>query len=201
MILNGRNLIVKSNGVAIACARSCELDIDSEVIEVASPSSGRSKEYIAGRKSWSVNVGHLVKVGTNKDNLRSSIAMPGQTVTLVFCVEDGLMYKWEGQAICTKAKLTGTIGNLAQGSFSFQGSGELKDSFEDTYCKGILVEGVTFLGDEGIYLVTLRSTIAPIRVAYVKTDGTQIPMTPSKDITYHVGDDTYKWDGSKFVKQ
>lgn len=200
MILNGRNLIVKSNGVAIACARSCELDIDSEVIEVASPSSGRSKEYIAGRKSWSVNVGHLVKVGTNKDNLRSAIAMPGQTVTLVFCVEDGLMYKWEGSAICTKAKLTGTIGNLAQGSFSFQGSGELKDSFEDTYCKGILLDRVAATV-EGIYLVTSREGIPPHSVVYYKADGTQIQMTPSADITYHVSNDEYLWDGSKFVKQ
>lgn len=198
-IIHGRNLIIKADGTAIAAARSCEVTITSESIEISTPLSGKYKEYIAGRLGWNVTTNQLVTDAV--ENLK----MAGKIVTLMFYVKkdalpfarftvgitvqplfvpnpesivfasdenrffaykypnsyyenwptrdiynnqqmgniyefsntyyewsDGVLvpavndYKLSGQALCTQAKTTGTVGNLAQGSFSFQGSGPLE---------------------------------------------------------------------------
>ena len=60
MILHGRNLIIKNDGVAVAAAKSCTIDVRAEDIEVSSPLTGKWKTYIAGRKSWQVDVSGLI---------------------------------------------------------------------------------------------------------------------------------------------
>ena len=60
MILHGRNLIIKVGGVAIAAAKSCDINVQCEEIETASPSSGAWRTAIFGRKSWSVTTNQLV---------------------------------------------------------------------------------------------------------------------------------------------
>lgn len=115
--IKGTDLIVTVDGTAIAAAKSCDIDISSETIEVSSPSQGTYKHYIAGRKTWTVTTNHLVlAVGNNA-------AMVGTTVTLVFGVEGSDTIT--GTAVVTKWKCTGTRGNLAQGSFQFQGTGAI----------------------------------------------------------------------------
>ena len=60
MILQGRNLIIKADGTAIAAARSCDITITTDEIETSSPSDGQWRHSILGRKSWKVNTSHLV---------------------------------------------------------------------------------------------------------------------------------------------
>ena len=122
MAIHGRNLIIKVNGTAIAGAKSCEINIDGEEIETASPTQGTWREFIAGRKGWSVSCGHLLPAtGTP---LKSSAAMVNTVVTLT--VETGLTGDTlTGQAIVKTWKASGAIGNLAQGSFQFKGTGAL----------------------------------------------------------------------------
>ena len=198
-IIHGRNLIIKADGTAIAAARSCDVTITSESIEISTPLSGKYKEYIAGRLGWNVTTNQLVT------NAVENLKMAGKIVTLTFYVKKDALpfarftvgitvqplfvpdpesivyasdenrffaykypnsyyenwptrdiynnqqmgnlyvlsnayYEWSegvlvaaandyqlsGQALCTQAKITGTVGNLAQGSFSFQGSGPLE---------------------------------------------------------------------------
>ena len=123
MAIHGRNLIIKVNGTAIAGAKSCEINIDSEELETASPTQGTWREFIAGRKEWSVSCGHLLPAtGTP---LKSSAAMVNTVVTLT--VETGLTGDTlTGQAIVKTWKASGAIGNLAQGSFAFRGTGALQ---------------------------------------------------------------------------
>lgn len=118
MIIHGRNLIVKIGNTAIAAAKSCDLQVDCDEIEVSSSDTYAWKEYVAGRKSWRVNTGHLVTaVATNA-------AKVGTIVTLTFQVgttSDSLT----GSALVLSWKVSGAVGNLAQGSFQFLGSGAL----------------------------------------------------------------------------
>ena len=115
-IIHGRNLIVSVGGEALAAAKSCELDIKADTIEVSDSAQGSFKTFIGGRKSWSVSCGCLVlAVGVN-------VSMLGSTVTLTFGVDNDTV---SGDAIVTGWKCSGAWGNLANGSFSFQGSGEL----------------------------------------------------------------------------
>ena len=60
MIIHGNNLIVSVGGTAIAAAKSCELNVAADTIEVASPSIGDWRAFIVGRKNWNVSVGYLL---------------------------------------------------------------------------------------------------------------------------------------------
>jgi uncharacterized protein YaiE (UPF0345 family) len=50
MIILGNNIIIYENGVAIAAAKSCEIQVECDTLEVSSPDSSDWRDYIAGRK-------------------------------------------------------------------------------------------------------------------------------------------------------
>lgn len=102
----------------IAGAKSCEISVDGEQIEISSPGDGQWRNYLAGRKGWQVSVGYLLSAGT----FPTEAAMVNTTVTVV--VSDGTTMM-QGQAIVKSWKATGNIGNLANGSFVFLGTGAL----------------------------------------------------------------------------
>ena len=81
MILHGRNLIIKAGGVAIAAAKSCDINVQCEEIETASPSTGAWRTAIIGRKSWSVTTNQLVT------SLVRPLSIVGTTVSLSMNVE------------------------------------------------------------------------------------------------------------------
>ena len=76
MILNGEHVIIKADGVAIAAAKSCTINITVDTDEVANPSNGKWKKFIMGRMGWQVTLGHLVTT------LLNNIQMVGKSVTL-----------------------------------------------------------------------------------------------------------------------
>lgn len=121
-IIHGRNLIITMNGTAIAGARLCDINVSSDEIEISSPTQGSWREFLAGRKEWTVSTSHLIAAGGNR--LKTESAMVGQTVTLRF-MEKGTEDILTGQAIVKGWKATGTLGHLSQGSFSFRGTGVL----------------------------------------------------------------------------
>lgn len=122
-ILLGKNLKIltpANDGYSsiIAGAKSCEISVDGEQIEISSPGDGQWRNYLAERKGWQVSVGYLLAAGT----FPTEAAMVNTTVTLV--VSDGTTMM-QGQAIVKSWKATGNIGNLANGSFVFLGTGAL----------------------------------------------------------------------------
>lgn len=132
MILQGKNLIVKANGDVIAAAKSCTLNIDCEIIKVSSPTDGQWEHIIAGMKSWSVSTTHLLKMERMIDRpLHGYLDPIGQSFTLQLELNDITIEGFHvtetltGSAICKSSQITATKGNLAQGSFKFQGNGPL----------------------------------------------------------------------------
>ena len=122
-MIHGRNLIIKVNGTAIAGARSCDINISGEEIEVASATQSKWRVFITGREEWSVTCNHLLPASGTP--LRSSKNMVNTTVTIR--MESGRYGDvLTGQAIVKSWRTTGTLGNLAQGTFSFRGSGPLQ---------------------------------------------------------------------------
>ena len=197
MFIKGKDVILKMGGTAIAAAKSCDVNIQADLIKVSSPTDGGWEHSIAGRKSWSASCSHLVT------QIADSAGMVGQTVTLTFqptsevvfsgtvsnpTVESGTppfggslvfdttrkeflymyspapgvtlyfqdfdgkpalivgayyynrtaakCYRWDGTTMNEVQALTGsaivkqwkgtfTTGNLAQGSYSFEGTGAL----------------------------------------------------------------------------
>lgn len=122
-MIHGRKLIVKVGGTAIAGAKSCELSIKGDQIEVASPTTGTWRDFIAGRKEWSVTCGHLIPASGTP--LKSNAAMVNTVVTLTI-ETDMTGDTLTGQAIVETWKASGTVGNLATGTFQFRGKGALE---------------------------------------------------------------------------
>ena len=122
MAVLGNNIIVFMNGQAIAGTKSDEIQVDSETIEIASETDQGWVHVLAGRKSWSLNVGWLVLA--NQDVRK--VLLAGSVVTIKIkgrgeSDASGL----QGSAILKTVKVTATRGNLAQGSFAFIGNGPL----------------------------------------------------------------------------
>ena len=81
MILHGRNLIIKAGGVAIAAAKSCDINVQCEEIETATANGGPWRTALIGRKSWSVSTNQLVM------SLARPFSIIGTTVSLDVCIE------------------------------------------------------------------------------------------------------------------
>lgn len=114
-------LICNSGGTAlIAASRSCEIQRDKEMLETASPTSGRNKTYIPGRKGWTITVNNLTPAPT----VDLALIDDDTEVTVQVMVRGGAVL--QGSALFQRCVVTGTCGNLAQGSFVLQGTGPLE---------------------------------------------------------------------------
>ena len=122
----GNNLIIgtmsETTFTAIAATRSQEIQSGADTIEIANPSSGQWRQFMAGRKQWSVNVNYLVR-GDANTNIRDVLKV-GTTYTLCIKDREG-NFSIQGSAICTQCKVTSVISNIVSGSFAFQGTGAL----------------------------------------------------------------------------
>lgn len=127
MKIVGNDLIVYADGKPLSASKSCTLEISVSTNEVAGPEQGEYKEYIPDLKSWTVTTSHLVESNLASDTkMKDMIKRVGNMYTLTFSVRGRASDKVSGKAICTKFKVTATRGNLLSGSFTWQGSGELK---------------------------------------------------------------------------
>ena len=117
----GKNIIIKWNNggslVAIAAAKSCSINHTCDMKEISSPSSPTTRTYMAGRKGWRVTIGTLLS-----DVL--DLLKVGNSYTLNI-LNDGGSTGLSGTGLLMESDVTATVGNLATGSFVFQGSGDL----------------------------------------------------------------------------
>lgn len=122
----GKDLIIQKRNAdgtysAIAGAQSCEINTECDLIEISSPSTGTSKEFISGRKGWSIDVGYLVG-----EDFAADVLAVGDNVYLTADVPGKSHVA--GNAIVSKCHITAQTGSLAKGSFIFTGTGELKSA-------------------------------------------------------------------------
>ena len=120
MAFNGNNIIVYQGSTAIAGTRSNEIRTSCEVIEISSSTQGEWKDYITGRKEWSVNTSYLVSGVTDL----SQLLTVGTQYTLVIKGRNESSGV-SGTAILTGCRITATRSSLVQGSFEFKGVGPL----------------------------------------------------------------------------
>ena len=119
--MNGAYIFISlgSDSSPIAGTKTDEIQVGCDTIEVASLSSNDWKEFLAGRKEWTVNVNWLVTSGVDVQKL----LYVGQTYTLSVLASGSA--ELTGSAICTNAHVQASLGNLANGSFTFKGTGAL----------------------------------------------------------------------------
>ena len=116
----GNNILVYLNGTAIAGTKSNEIQTDCDMIEVTNHNSAQWRQFLAGRKQWTVNTAFLVLSASDTQKLLNI----GTTYTLQFRDRSGSSIL-QGQAILKTCKISAVRGNLATGSFAFQGTGSL----------------------------------------------------------------------------
>lgn len=120
MAQKGNNIIVLSSGTAIAGVKSDEIQSGAETIEIASATQQDWKEFIAGRKEWSLNTNYLLLA----DSRLADLLNVGTVYELAVTDREGNTTV-SGRAILTICKQTHTRGNLCQGTFQFRGTGPL----------------------------------------------------------------------------
>ena len=127
MAILGNNIIVQiqsgQNWVAVGAARTDEIQVDGEQIEIASKTSGKWREFLAGRCNWSVQTSYLVTAAANiRDLLKVNTTVRLRIGGSTMATGDYLT----GYAIIKTQKLTAPIGGLANGTIVFLGNGALE---------------------------------------------------------------------------
>ena len=104
--------------MAIAAAKSCDIHVECEKLEIASSEFGDWCDYIGGSKRWNVRINRLLF------SVSDQILSVGSRVRLsIVSGESDLL---TGYALCNDATVTGNVENLAKGSFVFVGDGDLE---------------------------------------------------------------------------
>ena len=126
MAVNGNNILIGtmsgSTFTAFAAVKSHDIDTLCDLIEKSSATQQDWKEYIAGRKEWSINVSYLVL--QNASSNIEDLLRVGTTYHIRIKGRTG-SYKLSGDAICQQCKQSYQRGNLSVGSFALKGTGEL----------------------------------------------------------------------------
>ena len=105
----------------IGCTKSHEIQYEGDMQEVSSPTSGSAKEFMPGRTGWSITVNYLVLADTQVRD----ILQVNQKFKLSFCPRNAQSTGVTGEAYMKVCKITAERRNLIQGTFQFQGTGEL----------------------------------------------------------------------------
>ena len=119
MAANGNTLLIYKGNTLIAGTKSNEIKTLCDLMETSTSSIWR--EYISGRKSWSVTVGYLV---TSTISAASNLLTVGNSYTISIRTRTGTSVA-SGTAICSECTIRATKGSLMQGTFTFRGSGPL----------------------------------------------------------------------------
>ena len=121
IVILGRNVFIYSGASGtspvIAAAKSCTINIKYELIEKASSSQQRAKEFTYGRYEWDLTVDHLV-VSSNEFQ---GLSLAGGSRLLISVVINNVRKK--GYVLCPQAGLSAPVSGLATGSVKFQGDG------------------------------------------------------------------------------
>ena len=122
--MNGKDIIIiLSQGTTVLAStavKSHDINTTADTIEKASATQQSWREYLAGRKAWSVSMSYLVTTGAK---IVWELKV-GETFDVTIS-DSNSNYRLTGTAILETAKQTYTVGNLANGSFVLKGSGPL----------------------------------------------------------------------------
>ena len=119
--MNGNDILIYKNGVAIAAAVSCDTSGDADMLEVSDPNSGKYKKYVSDLIGWTITVNCLF---LSAARFKDEFLTLGNEFVIKRAGRDGTG-ALQGNAFLKTCRETATRGNLVQGSFVFQGSGPL----------------------------------------------------------------------------
>ena len=131
--MTGKDILIfltyNSTTVGITACKSSELTGQSDLIEKASSTQQKWREYIAGRNEWGFTASYIVmraapsvtnQIGGTLADLLKIGTKFGVTIR-----DRASTYSLSGSAFLQQVKQTYSVGNLIAGSFQFKGTGAL----------------------------------------------------------------------------
>jgi len=126
-IINGRNLIVKVDGTAIASAQDCQITLNNDLPDATTKDSAGWAEHIVGLKDWSGSCSGLY----DPDNANVTIEdimdtiISGTKVEIFFGVEVNGKVFYSGDANFDSAGIAAPNESPSTYDISFKGTGPL----------------------------------------------------------------------------
>ena len=120
----GRQLILAFGGAVVASSVTCEVDMQTDTIEVASPTSGVFRDYIASLCGWSISTSGLIKTTQQQHDLFE--LWRNRTKLRVNYYDTEMRMVRSGYAIITNLRESAPNRSIPTYSISLQGCGELK---------------------------------------------------------------------------
>jgi len=123
MALLGHNILIYSGSTLIGAVKSHQVRNEAELLKKASATQSEYDEYVAGRKSWTVNVSWLLMASADVQQLLNV----GNSYTLKIKNRSAADTTGvQGNALLKTCDINAVEGNLATGAFIFVGNGPLE---------------------------------------------------------------------------
>ena len=121
----GRQLILAFGRAVVASSVTCEVDMQTDTIEVASPTSGVFRDYIASLCDWSISTSGLIKSASQQYDLFELWRNRAKLRVNYYDTEMRMVRS--GYAIITNLRESAPNRSIPTYSISLQGCGELKN--------------------------------------------------------------------------
>ena len=121
MIL-GKNLIVSLDGVAIAGAKSCQLEMTRQFLQTCSPTESQVLEKIPTTYDWSISCDGLIPASSLTSGLEDKL-IAGTKCFIIFT--DSIGNNRAGFVYVKSCRQSGSVGSLATYSVAFESTGRL----------------------------------------------------------------------------
>lgn len=119
----GRQLILAFGRAVVASSVTCEVDMQTDTIEVASPTSGVFRDYIPSLCDWSISTSGLIKSASQQYDLFE--LWRNRTKLRVNYYDTEMRMVRSGYAIITNLRESAPNRSIPTYSISLQGCGEL----------------------------------------------------------------------------
>lgn len=124
--INGHDVLIAVGATAntletVAASRDCSLNINSEMVEVASGTDGTVREYLAGRYDWTMQVEGLYTVGCHLSIVGWFLA--GTLLHVAFQVGEETL---TGKAYVESVDVNGPLRGKVTYNVSLRGTGALE---------------------------------------------------------------------------
>ena len=121
----GRQLILAFGRAVVASSVTCEVDMQTDTIEVASPTSGVFRDYIASLCGWSISTSGLIKSASQQYDLFELWRNRAKLRVNYYDTEMRMVRS--GYAIITNLRESAPNRSIPTYSISLQGCGELEN--------------------------------------------------------------------------
>ena len=121
----GRQLILAFGRAVVASSVTCEVEMQTDTIEVASPTSGVFRDYIASLCGWNISTSGLIKSASQQYDLFELWRNRAKLRVNYYDTEMRMVRS--GYAIITNLRESAPNRSIPTYSISLQGCGELKN--------------------------------------------------------------------------